>query len=36
MLPLFDASVPANGTMVFAELAKIAAFDYYDINNITN
>ena len=36
MLPLLDASVPANAGMVFGELARIAAFDYYDISTFTD
>lgn len=36
MLPLLKAMMPANAGMVFAELAKIAAFDYYDISEFTD
>jgi len=36
MLPLLKANLPANAGMVFKELAKIAAFDYYDIAQYTD
>lgn len=36
MLPLLQTNMPANAGMVFAELATVAAFDYYDISEFTN
>ena len=33
IVPLFEASMPANAGMVFKQLADIAAFDYLDIED---
>ena len=33
ILPLFDASMPANAGMVFKYLTKIAAFDVFEIGD---
>ena len=36
MLPLTEASIPANAGMVYRYFAEIAAFDFFDIGSIAN